>query len=244
MSEPSPSDLQDADSVEREAARMRRELRRRSSDVPVDYYSVANRRVLFTAQQMARDFISALRREGRFPLAEQRFADIGCGWGSWLVDLETWGARQSGLAGLDLDAAQVAFAARRLPEADIRVGNAASLPWADGSFDVVLLGTVFSSILDDVVRQRVADEVTRLLASSGMVLWYDFFVDNPRNENVRGVRAPEIRRLFPSLEVSLRRVTLAPPITRRLVRWTWSGSMLLESMRVFNTHYLGILRRP
>ena len=172
--------------------------------VSADYYSVANRWILFASQQMTRGFVAALDREGRFPLADQRIADIGCGWGTWLVDLESWGARQSNLAGLDLDPARVEFAARRLPQADLRSGNAASLPWPDESFDVVLLGTVLSSVLDVPVRRRIADEVTRVLAPGGMVLWYDFFVDNPKNPNVRGIRAGRIRELFPSLDVSLR----------------------------------------
>ena len=37
-------------------------------------------------------------------------------------------------------------------------------------------------------------------------------MDNPRNPNVRGIRADEIRALFPRCDISLRRVTLAPPI--------------------------------
>ena len=234
---------EDPDRFEREAARMQRELARRAVETPADYYSVSNPGILFGYQQMARWFIAALRKEGRFPLAQQRIFDVGCGWGGWLVDLETWGAKQDSLAGIDLDPGRAGFAARRLPAADIRAGNATSLPWPTGSFDIVLLGTVFSSILDHEVKRTVAQEVTRLLASDGMVLWYDFFVDNPRNPNVRGIRAPEIAKLFPELEVSLRRVTLAPPIARRLARVSWTGCMLLEALRVLNTHYLGVLRR-
>ena len=228
----------DRDAVE--AERMLREMERRASEVPRDFYSVSNPGILFGFQQIARGFVRALSDSGRFPLTDQRILDVGCGWGNWLLELEIWGASQSHLAGLDLEPHRAAVAARRLPEADIQAGNATALPWSNASFDVVLLGTVFSSVLDSDAKRRIAAEVTRVLTPGGMVLWYDFFRNNPRNHHVRGVKADEISSLFPDLEISLRRVTLAPPIARKLARWSWSGCLLLESTKALNTHYLGV----
>jgi len=226
-----------------ESERILLELERRAINVPVDYYSVSRPGILFGYQQMSRRFVAALANADRFPLAEQRILDVGCAWGNWLLELEIWGARQENLAGLDLEPHRAAIAAGRLPAADIRAGSATELPWPDASFDVVLLGTVFSSILDAETKRRGAEEVTRVLAPDGMVLWYDFFRDNPKNRNVRGVRADEISTLFPALGISLRRVTLAPPIARRLASWSWTGCLLLESTKVLNTHYLGVFTK-
>lgn len=241
--EPGEVNLSRETGDESEVDRMLREMERRTTEVARDYYSVANPGILFGFQQMARRYVDALRRAGRFPLADQRILDVGCGWGNWLLELEIWGARQANLAGLDLEPHRAAIAAGRLPAADIRAGSATELPWPDASFDAVLLGTVFSSILDAETKRRGAEEVTRVLAPGGMVLWYDFFRDNPKNRNVRGVRADEISRLFPTLDISLRRVTLAPPIARRLASWSWTGCLLLESTKVLNTHYLGVFTK-
>jgi ubiquinone/menaquinone biosynthesis C-methylase UbiE len=190
---------------------------------------------------MARGFVRALTDAGRFPLASQRILDIGCAWGNWLVELEIWGADQARLAGIDLEPRRAAIAAARLRDADVQSGNATSLPWPPASFDVILLGTVLSSVLDPQARSAIAAEVRRVLSAGGIVLWYDFFRDNPRNPNVQGIKANEISRLFPDLAISLRRATLAPPIARRLAPWSWTACHVLESTKVLNTHYLGVL---
>jgi hypothetical protein len=83
----------------------------------------------------------------------------------------------------------------------------------------------------------------RVLAPGGAILWYDFFVDNPSNPHVRGVRRREIEALFPGCRVSLRRATLAPPLARRIVPVSWNLAALLESLRVLDTHYFGMIRR-
>jgi hypothetical protein len=83
----------------------------------------------------------------------------------------------------------------------------------------------------------------RVLAPGGAIFWYDFFVDNPANPNVRGVRRREIETLFPGCQVELRRATLAPPLAQRVVPVSWILGTVLESLRVFDTHYLGVIRR-
>jgi hypothetical protein len=41
----------------------------------------------------------------------------------------------------------------------------------------------------------------------------------------------------------LKRITLSPPIARRLAPVAWTAALLLEQLALFNTHYLGIIRR-
>jgi ubiquinone/menaquinone biosynthesis C-methylase UbiE len=226
-----------------EAQRILQEYRRRERELPPDFYSLTRPGILFTYQQRVRATLAALAREGLLPLSGKRILEVGCGTGGWLVDFESWGAERSRLAGIDLDPARAEIARRRLAEADIRVGDAASLPWPAGSFDIVLQSTVLSSILDQGTRRQVAAEMVRVLAPSGVIVWYDFFMNNPSNPNVRGVRAPELRALFPGFRVALERVTLAPPLARRLAPLTWLLPLFLERLRVLNSHYLGVLRR-
>jgi len=76
------------------------------------------------------------------------------------------------------------------------VGNAVKLPWPNQTFDIVYQGLVFSSILVTEMRRRVASEMLRVVKKSGVILWYDFFFNDPHNPHVRGIRAQEMRSLF------------------------------------------------
>jgi ubiquinone/menaquinone biosynthesis C-methylase UbiE len=226
-----------------EADRILEEHRRREREVPAGFYDLDRPANLFLRQGQERALRDALERSGLLPLSGRRLLEVGCGSGNWLEILERFGARREGLAGIDLDPGRAAACAARLPGADIRSGDASVLPWQSGSFDVVLQSTVFSSILDPEMRRAVAFEMLRVLAPGGAILWYDFFVDNPANPNVRGVRRREIEALFPGCRIDPRRATLAPPIARRVVPVSWTLATVLESLRVFDTHYLVLIRR-
>lgn len=225
-----------------EAARIRAVYEQRRRAIPSARYSVADPGALFLYQQRTRDVLSLLVRAGYFPLGGARILDVGCGSGGWLVDFESWGARQSNLAGIDVDPTRLSRARERLPAADLREGDGDVLPWPVGSFDLVVQSMAFTSILRAEVRVALAAEMARVLRPSGAILWYDFFRGNPRNPHVRAIGGTEVRRLFPGFDVMLRRVTLAPPLARRLARRAWIVALLLESGRLLNTHHLGLLR--
>ncbi len=218
-----------------EADRILEELRRREREIPADFYSLDRPANRFLRQGQERALRRALEEIG--PLAGKRVLEVGCGSGNWLEMLAG-----ASLSGIELDPGRAARAASRFPAADIRTGDASRLPWESGSFDIVLQSTVFSSILDAGMRRAVASEMLRVLAPDGAILWYDFFVDNPSNPHVRGVRRREVHALFPGCRVALRRATLAPPLARRIVPVSWTLAALLEALRVFDTHYLGVIR--
>ena len=125
----------------------------------------------------------------------------------------------------------------------ISASGTPALPWPDGTFDIVQQHTVFTSILDPVMKGRVCAEMLRVLKPSGAIIWYDFRFNNPANPNVRGIGIAEIRSLFPHCRVHVKRVTLAPPVARRLVPISWLASLVMEQLTIFNTHYLGVIRR-
>jgi hypothetical protein len=53
-----------------------------------------------------------------------------------------------------------------------------------------------------------------------------------------------IKRLFPNCRYEFQRITLAPPIARRLAPISWGLCLFLESLKIFNiipfgdTHYM------
>jgi ubiquinone/menaquinone biosynthesis C-methylase UbiE len=208
--------------------------------------------VLYAHQQKTRMLLKRLVEEGLTPLDGKTILDVGCGEGQLLFDLVSWGARRADLAGIDLIQTRVARACARVGRAsdvgragpDLRVGDASHLPWPDATFDIVHQGTVFTSILDRGMKRNVASEILRVLKPGGVLIWYDFLFNNPRNPAVSGIGAREIRALFPGCAIRLRRVTLAPPIARRLVPVSWVASLLLETLVILNTHYFAIIRKP
>jgi len=134
--------------------------------------------------------------------------------------------------------------AKVAPGADIRLGDASKLPWPDASFDIVLQSTVFTSILEESLRQAVAEELLRVLRPGGIILWYDFFVNNPKNSDVRGISRREIIDLFPGSKVSSARITLAPPLARFLAPCSRVLCEVLAGLRILDTHLLAVISKP
>jgi ubiquinone/menaquinone biosynthesis C-methylase UbiE len=224
-----------------EILRIRAEYDRRTREIPNDFYSWGRLANYFLDTQLYRACITELTRERMFPLEGRKVADIGCGAGRWLLEFAQWEARD--LSGIELDEVRLNRAKERLAFADLRSGDARSLPWADDSFDLVSQFTLFSSILNDSVKQKIASEMIRVTRPGGIMLWFDFRVNNPRNPNVKGIAASEIRSLFAGCSVRVRSVTLAPPIARAVVPVSWVAATALETIPFLRTHNLALIRK-
>lgn len=199
----------------------------------------------FILQERQHAMMAMLKGRGFWPLNELRILDVGCGRGDVLASLLKWGAQPEKLFGVDLLSDRIKEAKRRYPNLNFICANAEHLEFPDGHFDLVLLFTVFSSILDDRMAHNVAREVTRVLRPGGAVLWYDFRYKNPHNPNVRAMTKRHIRQFFPDFEMELRTVTLLPPLARRLGRLTSLLYPLLASIPFLRTHYMALLiKRP
>jgi hypothetical protein len=103
---------------------------------------------------------------------------------------------------------------------------------------VVLQSLVFSSILDDAFQAALARRMWQLVRPGGGVLWYDFVYDNPANPDVRGVPVRRVRELFPEAAIVIRRVTLAPPISRRVCRIHPAAYGVFNALPFLRTHVL------
>lgn len=203
--------------------------------------SVAGR---FQIQERERHVLRLLDRHGLMPLAGKKILEVGCGTGKWLRDLIAWGADPESLFGVELLQASAARARRLCPQSvTIECGNAAELSFASESFDIVLQATVFTSVLDDDMKQAMAAEMLRVLRPGGVIIWYDFFFKNPSNPYVKPVSSDEIRGLFPGCALELQRVTLAPPLTRLLAQRSWATCSVLSRVPTLCTHYLGAICR-
>jgi SAM-dependent methyltransferase len=97
-----------------------------------------------------------------------RWLDVGCGSGAF-CELVVGRCAPSALSGIDPSPAQVEFARRRLPQADIRVADSMDLPFREGEFDVVASALVLHFIPD---RAKAFAEMKRVTRREGMVAGY------------------------------------------------------------------------
>lgn len=223
-------------------ARLRAEYAERAANVDqTERYSLFNSAQLFAIQQRQRAILRCLRREGFYPLRGRRILELGCGSGGVLLEALSFGAAAEKLHGAELLLERVQATGRVLPSLGLICADGQRLPYASASFDVSMQFTVFSSVLADEVKRNMAQELLRVTRPGGMILWYDFWL-NPSNPQTRGIRPAEIKRLFPGCTFRFERITLAPPLARRLVPLSWELSLLLEGAKIFNTHYLVAIR--
>lgn len=213
--------------------------RRRQVFSTSDRYSTFNPSYLFTIQQRQRATVDLLKQHGLADLADSKILEIGCGGGDVIYDYLWHRLNLTNLFGVDLLPDRLDQAQQRFPSVNLARCDAQHLPFADKSFDITLQYTVFSSILDNAVKTQIARDMLRVTRKA--IVWYDFWL-NPTNSQTKGIRKAEIRRLFPDCEYHFKKITLAPPLVRRLVPITWIGSLMLEKLSVFNTHYLAIIR--
>lgn len=228
-------------SIHAEEARIRAAYRRRQNATLYSWFSDGH---LFMVQERERRLLVLLKRYGCAPLDRKKILDVGCGTGHWLREFIKWGAKPENLTGIDLLADRVAVARNLCPEGiSLHCGNAGHLEFKNSTFDLVLQSTVFTSILDPTMKRQVAREMMRVLKDDGLILWYDYHVNNPSNPDVRGVKAREIQTLFPDCQIELQRITLAPPIVRRLTPYSWLLSYCLSKVPWLCTHYIGVIRK-
>jgi SAM-dependent methyltransferase len=229
-----------ADAVARERERILDVYARRDEETG-DLYAPWRADEFFMRTGRRRVAVRLLAKAGVFPKAGDACLEVGFGSLGWLGELISWGVRETDLHGIDLDPRRVRRGREILPGADLQLGDAGRMPWADGAFRLVIASTVFTSILDASVRRSVAREIVRVLAPGGAFLFYDLAVNNPKNRNVRRIRRRELERLFPELSGAVRRVTLAPPLARLIAPRSWLAATLLEALPPLRTHLLAIL---
>lgn len=207
-------------------------------------YSLWNKGHLFFIQELERELIGFLSEQGLSSLEGKQILDVGCGSGYWIRKFMELGATPESLVGIDLLDWRI-DTARRICPRNIRLecGNAEQLGFCDQSFDVIAQFTVFSSILDSNIKQKIASEMLRVLRKDGFIIWHDFFMQDLRNKDVKAIGRKEICQLFPGCQVELRRVNLASPLVRVIAPYSWGLCSLLERIKLLDTHYLGVIRR-
>jgi SAM-dependent methyltransferase len=108
----------------------------------------------------------ALRHVGLEP--NQRVLDVGCGVGAFLRLVAERGGEPFGI---DASEALIEFARRRLPDADLCVGEMQDLPYDDNTFDLVTGFNSFFFANDMVAALREAGRVAKPDAPVVIQVW-------------------------------------------------------------------------
>lgn len=202
-------------------------------------YSMLRPDVWLTLQERQRAMLQLFNRLGWREVDRLSVLEVGCGSGGNLLELLQIGFAPQHLSGIELLHERFAQARVRLPVGvTLWEGDASALDLPPESHDIVYVSTLFSSLLDADFQERLAAMMWRWVRPGGGVMWYDFTHDNPRNPDVRGVRLGRIRSLFPHAEIETRRVTLAPPIARRVAPLHPSLYALFNLVPWLRTHRL------
>jgi len=117
-------------------------------------------------EQQLPTYEEAIRRVGIG--AGQRVLEVGCGSGVFLRAVADHGATPHGI---DASEALVELAKRRVPEADVRVGDMQALPFEDDHFDVVAGFNSFFFADDIVAALREAGRVAKPAAPVVIQVW-------------------------------------------------------------------------
>ena len=208
-------------------------------------YSMLKPDVWQTVQERQRAMLKLFAGRGWADLSTLRCLEVGCGSGGNLLELLRLGFAPQHLSGVELLPDRIRHARHVLPAAlALFEGDALALDLPAASQDIVFVSTVFSSLLDDAFQQRLADAMWRWTKPGGGVLWYDFTFNNPANPDVRGVPLARVRQLFPGGHLQQKRVTLAPPIARRVAALHPALYSVFNLLPLLRTHRLCWISKP
>ena len=209
-------------------------------------YSMLRPEVWLGIQERQRAMLRLFQRDLSWQnMTDKTLLEVGCGSGGNLLDFLRFGFLPENLSGSELLEERVRAARHSLPTATaVYAGDSTTTDIAHDSRDIVFQSVVFSSLLDDDFQQALANQMWQWTKPGGGILWYDFTYNNPSNSDVRGVSIQRVKELFPNGHMTIRRLTLAPPISRRVCAIHPNLYHLFNMIPWLRTHVLIWIEKP
>jgi glycosyltransferase involved in cell wall biosynthesis/SAM-dependent methyltransferase len=195
---------------------------------------------LYTVKEREIQYACIIRENLGHDLSTKRIIEIGAGSGSNLLFYQNLGFKWENIYANELLEERYRALCERLPHSTCILGDALKLEYKN-EFDIVFQSTVFTSILNQEFRKNLAHKMVEMLKPGGIIISYDFTWNNPQNKDVRKLTKKDIRSLFSQCnEIQFKRVTLAPPVSRRVGRWYDIVNFLFPFLR---THTIAIIKK-
>jgi SAM-dependent methyltransferase len=226
-----------------EQERINRVYRPRRGAVTPALYAWHRPEVVSQAAARSRALAGLLACTVGTDLSPLRVLDVGCGNGGFLRQLIDWGATPAYLTGCEQQPERLEQARlHTAPGVRWHLGQLDTLP--DDSADLVSAHTVFSAILDEDLRRKLAWEMWRVLKPGGWSMIFDLRYSNPRNKHVRKVSDVELLRFWPTEQRHYRTLILAPPLSRTISRLPWLVPEMLSALvPLLRSHFIYMARK-
>lgn len=170
--------------------------------------------------------------------SQKSILEIGAGHGNNVIMFRDFGFKNQNIFLNEIRQDRIEAIRTNYPEIILFEGNALEVDFGQ-KFDCIYQSTVFTSILSDDDRKNLAARMWDMLKPGGIILWYDFIFNNPNNPDVKKVSIDEVKKLFPNAsEVEIKRVTLAPPIGRKV-----RGMYALFNFPFLRSHILAVFKK-
>lgn len=182
--------------------------------------------------------LSKIIRERFSLIPGLKILEVGSGFGNNLLFFKRTGANWSDITANELLSGRIAYLQEQFPMVRLLPGDFSSLV-VNEKYDIIYQSMVFSSVLDKDMKVIMAAKMWELLRQDGIILWYDFKFDNPRNKDVKGIRKSEVKKLFPEAEnIKFYDITLLPPIGRFVGRFYNFFNTVFPFLR---SHYVAVI---
>lgn len=206
-------------------------------------YSLFQKGTLHEMQWRERVMLSMLEKS-LGDMHGKRILDIGCGSGGTLKPFLQYGIEMKNCYGVDILEDKIEMAKNSLPTMNFACSSAENIPFEKGTFDLVTTFTCLSSVLDNSIRKNICYQAMQMLRPEGWVLVYDFYVNNPYNPDVKAVKLNELKSYFPGYAFYSKKLTLLPPLSRRLAKYSMALCSLLGAIPQLRTHRLTMFQKP
>ena len=168
--------------------------------------------------------------------------DFGCGEGFIMKQLVGWGADQKQLIGVDTSEERIKKAKSRFESLRFLHIND-KIPFSDNKFTVIVVLTVFSSIVGKSKRLFWAQEIDRVLKRGGVIIFYDMKMNNPFNFKTKKISKNELKHLFKNYSIKTKTITVLPQLSRMISFISPKIYPFLTKLSFLHTHYISELIR-
>tara|TARA_B100001250_G_scaffold411569_1_gene440552 strand:- start:2614 stop:3228 length:615 start_codon:yes stop_codon:yes gene_type:complete len=173
-------------------------------------------------------------------IKNEEILDFGCGEGFVLNLFNNWGVKSNLLIGVDISKKRIDLAKSKFPQLRfIKISK--DLPFENNKFSLIIISTVFSSIINEKYRAYWASELDRVLKPNGSILFYDMKINNPFNRKTKKVTMSELATLFKGYEIKINSLTVWPHLARFLSIISRRFYPLLTKIKLLHTHFVAVL---